>query len=149
FTDLLPYLVRRLLENGANTSFVHQIADPGVPLDALVADPLDAPAEPDPRIPSPRELYPDRKNSLGVDLSVRRNLDALKTPIAADGGLPEIEPPSAEELDFSLARATEAFDSWSRTPAAERAALLERAADLLEGQMVELVSLIVREGRRT
>ena len=40
FTDLLPYLVRRLLENGANTSFVHQIADPEVPLETLVADPL-------------------------------------------------------------------------------------------------------------
>ena len=40
FNELLPYLVRRLLENGANTSFVHQIADPAVPLEALVADPL-------------------------------------------------------------------------------------------------------------
>ncbi|HEU4441093.1 MAG TPA: proline dehydrogenase family protein, partial [Burkholderiales bacterium] len=63
FTDLLPYLVRRLLENGANTSFVHQIADPEVPVEALVADPLAAlpePYQPDPRIPLPRDLYPDR-----------------------------------------------------------------------------------------
>src|SRR6185437_10260240 len=54
--DLLAYLVRRLLENGANTSFVHQVADPAVPLDALVADPLEAlpePYSPDPRIPLP------------------------------------------------------------------------------------------------
>ena len=149
FTDLLPYLVRRLLENGANTSFVHQIADPAVPLEALVADPLDEPPQPDPRIPLPRDLYPDRKNSLGMDLSVRRNLDALKGHIAADGALPEVEATSHQELDFSLARAAEAFDAWSRTPATERAALLERAADLLEARMVELVSLVVREGRRT
>ena len=75
FTDLLPYLVRRLLENGANTSFVHQIADPDVPLEALVADPLAAlpePYAPDPRIPLPRDLYPDRLNSLGLDLSDQR-----------------------------------------------------------------------------
>ena len=81
FTDLLPYLVRRLLENGANTSFVHQIADPRVPLETLVADPLAAlpvPYEPDPRIPLPRELYPDRRNSLGLDLSDREVLEDLQ-----------------------------------------------------------------------
>jgi len=149
FTDLLPYLVRRLLENGANTSFVHQIADPGVPLEVLVADPMAEPTEPDPRIPLPRELYPDRKNSLGMDLSVRRNLDALQAHILADGPLPPVEATSPQELDFSLARAAEGFEAWSRTPAAERAARLERAADLLEARLVELVSLVVREGRRT
>jgi RHH-type proline utilization regulon transcriptional repressor/proline dehydrogenase/delta 1-pyrroline-5-carboxylate dehydrogenase len=149
FADLLPYLVRRLLENGANTSFVHQIADPGVPLEALVADPMDQPAEPDPRIPPPRDLYPDRRNSLGMDLSVRTNLEALRAHIAADGALPPAEVTSPQELDFSLARAAEAFASWSRAPAGERAAILERAADLFEQRMVELISLIVREGRRT
>jgi RHH-type proline utilization regulon transcriptional repressor/proline dehydrogenase/delta 1-pyrroline-5-carboxylate dehydrogenase len=149
FTDLLPYLVRRLLENGANTSFVHQIADPAVPIEVLVADPMAEPVEPDPRIPLPRELYPDRKNSLGMDLSVRSNLDALKAHIAADGPLPPVEATSPQELDFSLSRAAEAFETWSRTPATERAARLERAADLLEAHLVELVSLVVREGRRT
>ena len=149
FTDLLPYLVRRLLENGANTSFVHQIADPDVPLAVLVADPMREPAGPDPRIPLPRELYPDRQNSLGFDLSLRRNLDGLRAHIAADGALAPIEPTSPEELDFSVARAAEAFESWSRTPAAGRAALLEGAADGLEAHLVQLVSLIVREGRRT
>jgi RHH-type proline utilization regulon transcriptional repressor/proline dehydrogenase/delta 1-pyrroline-5-carboxylate dehydrogenase len=149
FTDLLPYLVRRLLENGANTSFVHQIADPAVPLEVLVADPMAEPVEPDPRIPLPRDIYPDRKNSLGMDLSVRRNLDALNAHIAADGPLPPVESTSPQELDFSLSRAAEAFESWSRTPAAERAARLDRAADLLEAHLVELVSLVVREGRRT
>src|SRR6267378_6982930 len=90
FTDLLPYLVRRLLENGANTSFVHQIADPDVPLEALVADPLSQlpePYVPDPRIPLPRHLYPDRLNSLGLDLSRRDVLDSLQRRIAADGAL--------------------------------------------------------------
>ncbi|MEA3193104.1 MAG: RHH-type transcriptional regulator, proline utilization regulon repressor / proline dehydrogenase [Betaproteobacteria bacterium] len=149
FTDLLPYLVRRLLENGANASFVHQIADPKVPLQVLVADPMSEPVEPDPRIPLPRELYPDRKNSIGLDLSVQKNLDDLKARIRADGALAPADPTSPQELDFSLARASEAFESWSRTPASQRAALLERAAALLEQHMVELASLVVREGRRT
>jgi RHH-type proline utilization regulon transcriptional repressor/proline dehydrogenase/delta 1-pyrroline-5-carboxylate dehydrogenase len=155
FTDLLPYLVRRLLENGANTSFVHQIADPAVPLEALVADPLEAlpePYSPDPRIPLPRDLYPDRLNSLGVDLARRDVLDSLAEKIGADRGresLGAVESTTARELDFSIARAAAAFDSWTRVPAAERATALEHAADAMERRMQELVSLIVREGGRT
>ena len=56
---------------------------------------------------------------------------------------------SPQELEFSVARAADAFESWSQAPAAQRAALLERAADGLEERMAELVSLIVREGGRT
>ena len=154
FTDLLPYLVRRLLENGANTSFVHQIADPGVPLEALVADPVAAlpePYVPEPRIPLPRDLYPDRANSLGLDLSVRMNLQDLHARIVADRKkrLSSIRTTSGRALDTAIGRAAEAFESWSRVPAAERAAILERTADALETRMVELVSLIVREGKRT
>jgi RHH-type proline utilization regulon transcriptional repressor/proline dehydrogenase/delta 1-pyrroline-5-carboxylate dehydrogenase len=155
FTDLLPYLVRRLLENGANTSFVHQIADPGVPLEALVADPLVAlpsPYIPDPRIPLPRDLYPDRRNSLGLDLSRKDVLEALAAHTRKDRQAEPAAPvddTTPQELDFSLARAADAFEPWSRKPAAERAAILERAADLLEARLTELVSLIVREGGRT
>jgi len=155
FTDLLPYLVRRLLENGANTSFVHQIADPAVPLEALVADPLEAltePYSPDPRIPLPRNLYPDRLNSLGLDLARRDVLDSLEEKIRSDRGrenLGAVEGTTAQELDFSVARAAAAFDSWTRVSAPERAAALERAADAMERRMQELVSLIVREGGRT
>jgi RHH-type proline utilization regulon transcriptional repressor/proline dehydrogenase/delta 1-pyrroline-5-carboxylate dehydrogenase len=153
FTDLLPYLVRRLLENGANTSFVHQIADPAVPLEALVADPLEGlpePYTPDRRIPLPRHLYPDRLNALGLDLARRDMLDSLAQAIRSDHTrLDEVEPTTRQELDFSIARAEKAFDSWTRVPAGERAATLERAADMMEGRMRELVSLIVREGRRT
>ncbi len=155
FTDLLPYLVRRLLENGANTSFVHQIADPEVPIADLVADPVDAlpePYAPDPRIPLPRNLYPDRPNSLGLDLSDRTTLDELTARTLADrsdepsSGAEDATP---HELDLSIARAANAFAAWSSTPASGRAALLERAADGLEARRVELVSLIVREGART
>ena len=155
FTDLLPYLVRRLLENGANTSFVHQIADPDVPVEALVADPvasLPEPYEPDARIPLPRELYPDRWNSLGLDLADQQVLGDLKARTLADRAaepFTAVEDTSPQELDFSIARAADCFESWSQTPAAERAARLERAADALEERRVELISLIVREGGRT
>jgi RHH-type proline utilization regulon transcriptional repressor/proline dehydrogenase/delta 1-pyrroline-5-carboxylate dehydrogenase len=152
FNELLPYLVRRLLENGANTSFVHQIADPDVPLEALVADPLQAlpePYAPDARIPLPRHLYPDRLNSIGLDLSRRDVLKAVQEKIISKKSLSGVPHTSPAELDTAIARAAAAFETWSRTPAAKRAVHLERAADALEERMLELVSLIVREGRRT
>ena len=83
--DLLAYLVRRLLENGANTSFVHRLVDPSVPEDAIVADPVTRlralGVSPNPRIPLPRDLYPDRRNSAGVDLADRAAAPALLAAI--------------------------------------------------------------------
>jgi RHH-type proline utilization regulon transcriptional repressor/proline dehydrogenase/delta 1-pyrroline-5-carboxylate dehydrogenase len=72
--DLLPYLVRRLLENGANTSFVNRIVDERAPLDDIIADPLHKirklAVKPHPRIPLPVDIYqPERPNSRGIDLS--------------------------------------------------------------------------------
>ncbi|ABI77447.1 proline dehydrogenase/delta-1-pyrroline-5-carboxylate dehydrogenase [Hyphomonas neptunium ATCC 15444] len=82
--DLLPYLVRRLLENGANTSFVHSFLDPDVPAEQVVADPI-AKVEAGPRrharIPTPPRLYgAGRRNSAGHDLS---QLDVRKKFAAA------------------------------------------------------------------
>uniref|UniRef100_UPI0031E25D98 bifunctional proline dehydrogenase/L-glutamate gamma-semialdehyde dehydrogenase PutA n=1 Tax=Herbaspirillum sp. TaxID=1890675 RepID=UPI0031E25D98 len=82
---LLAYLVRRLLENGANSSFVNQIVDESVALDKLVADPIETVraqgGQPHPAIALPRKLYgQERKNSAGIDLSNEdrlRQLDAL------------------------------------------------------------------------
>lgn len=71
---LLPYLVRRLLENGANSSFVNQLLDDNVSIDSLVVNPCDqveeASAEPHPKIPLPIDIYGEmRVNSRGRDLS--------------------------------------------------------------------------------
>src|SRR5450432_2034732 len=81
---LLAYLVRRLLENGANTSFVNRIADPAIGIDELIADPvaaaerLDPVGAPHPGIVLPRALYADERiNSAGVDLSNEAVLAAL------------------------------------------------------------------------
>lgn len=70
--ELLPYLVRRLLENGANSSFVHALMDERVPADLVATDPITAvEAHPDrhARIPVPKDIYMDRQNSLGRDYS--------------------------------------------------------------------------------
>jgi RHH-type proline utilization regulon transcriptional repressor/proline dehydrogenase/delta 1-pyrroline-5-carboxylate dehydrogenase len=88
---LLPYLVRRLLENGANTSFVHALSDARTPVAAVVADPIAAVeaagAGPHPRIPLPVDLYgPSRKNSRGVDLSDAAERDRLVQAVAALDG---------------------------------------------------------------
>ncbi len=72
--DLLPYLVRRLLENGANTSFVNRIVDDRAPVAEIIADPVAAARRleriPHPRIPLPRDIYGEqRANSAGLNLS--------------------------------------------------------------------------------
>jgi RHH-type proline utilization regulon transcriptional repressor/proline dehydrogenase/delta 1-pyrroline-5-carboxylate dehydrogenase len=83
--DLLPYLVRRLLENGANTSFVNRIADAAVPVERIVADPVATLAtKAQPRIPLPRDLYlPERINARGVDLACTAAVAELQAGMAA------------------------------------------------------------------
>jgi len=84
--DLLAYLVRRLLENGANTSFVNRIVDDKAPIEEIIADPVarlrGLRRKPHPRIPLPQDLYgAERRNSLGPDLSSRAELAALKAEL--------------------------------------------------------------------
>ena len=84
---LLAYLVRRLLENGANTSFVNRIVDPAVPIADLIADPVARARRtggtPHPRIPRPMALYLDRRNSQGLDLSDESVVRAVEQTVAA------------------------------------------------------------------
>ena len=86
--DLLPYLVRRLLENGANVSFINRIANREVPLSELVADPVDAVEQDNgtarhPRILVPPDLFrPERKNSRGFNFADRADQMALLDGLA-------------------------------------------------------------------
>lgn len=88
--DLLAYLVRRLLENGANSSFVSMAADPDIPVEKLLIRPSDAigPAEAaaNPHLPQPAKLYPDRPNSAGVELGDEKSLKALLADLNAAPG---------------------------------------------------------------
>ena len=187
---LLAYLVRRLLENGANTSFVNRIADTTLPLDELVADPVQAVEKmaaqegqiglPHPKIALPRELYgKGRVNSAGLDLANEHRLASLSSALlnsalqkwqakpmleqpVADGDMqPVINPAEPKDIVGYVREATEAevdqaLDSavnnapiWFATPPQERAAILERAAVLMEDQMQSLIGILVREAGKT
>ncbi len=89
--DLLPYLVRRLLENGANTSFVNRIFDASVSVDELVADPCETVRGfrtfVHPRIPMPIDIYREqRRNSMGVNFSNEDELRQLAEAVQAHPG---------------------------------------------------------------
>lgn len=182
--DLLAYLVRRLLENGANTSFVNRIVDENQPVDEIIADPIAQVRRqeqiPHPLIPLPRDLYgSQRKNSAGIDLSDVSVLKPLaKEMEAAAGQLWEAMPiiggvgqtgsaqavhnpadnkqqvgsfieTAQEHLEQALSRAHRAAPVWDATPADERAACLERAADLMEERHAELMTICIREAGKT
>ncbi len=85
--DLLPYLVRRLLENGANSSFVHQLVDPRVPVESLCVHPVETLRQyasyANPQIPLPADIYGgQRRNSLGFDLNIRSQYQPLVDAMA-------------------------------------------------------------------
>ncbi len=84
--DLLPYLVRRLLENGANSSFINRFMDANVPVDEIIKDPyehvLAFRSKRHARIPTPPRLYDDRKNSSGIDLANPAETEALMSDLA-------------------------------------------------------------------
>ena len=181
--DLLPYLVRRLLENGANTSFVNRLEDERTPIEEVIADPIArlqaTTPKPHPRIPLPADLYPDRLNSAGIDLSDSLALQALAgtmetalekpkraTPLigreATIGEERALHDPSDRRqivgsvvntdttmLEHALAAAATAAPKWNAVPAARRAEILERAAMLLEENRPELMALSIREGGKT
>ncbi|WP_448188917.1 bifunctional proline dehydrogenase/L-glutamate gamma-semialdehyde dehydrogenase PutA [Azospirillum sp. sgz301742] len=153
--DLLAYLVRRLLENGANSSFVNRIQDEQVPVAAIVADPVARvaalPSKPHPGIPLPKDLFgAERRNSDGLDLSDAAQIQPLLDHVAASrriaGPVAETAP---EDVDRALSVAASAQRAWAARPVAERAACLERLGDLLEGERNELVALLVREAGKT
>jgi RHH-type proline utilization regulon transcriptional repressor/proline dehydrogenase/delta 1-pyrroline-5-carboxylate dehydrogenase len=182
--DLLAYLVRRLLENGANSSFVNRIADAELPIDALIADPVERLAalavKRQPRIPLPRDLFgAERANSEGPDMNDKAALQDLHQAIKQSRTVNYLAAPliggkqgvgassrpvcspanqrevvgqvieaSVADVTAALAVAQAAFPAWEATPAATRAAALERAADLMQEGLPELVALIVREGGR-
>jgi RHH-type transcriptional regulator, proline utilization regulon repressor / proline dehydrogenase / delta 1-pyrroline-5-carboxylate dehydrogenase len=85
--DLLAYLVRRLLENGANTSFVNRFMDEQVPVAEIVRDPISEierlESYAHPRLPVPLALYADRRNSRGVDLGNPPQIESLRKELSA------------------------------------------------------------------
>jgi RHH-type transcriptional regulator, proline utilization regulon repressor / proline dehydrogenase / delta 1-pyrroline-5-carboxylate dehydrogenase len=176
---LLAYLVRRLLENGANSSFVHRLVDDGVPVADLAADPVVEAARlggaPHPKVVLPAAMFgSERVNSAGCDLAsppVRQTLEsaiaASRAPGfgAADAGdaparsvcnpadrrdvVGHVHDASIEAVPRAMAIAKDAAAGWAQVPVADRAAMLERGAELFEGARDTLVPLAVREAGKT
>ncbi len=188
---LLAYLVRRLLENGANTSFVNRIADHSISLKDLVLDPVQQVEQmaaqegtlglPHPRIPLPRDLYGEaRLNSEGIDLANEHRLGSLSSALLSStnnvyvagpilgcdtpnpGPAEAVRNPAdhrdvvghvheASEADVKSAIlcALSSGQIWQSTQPAERAAVLERAADQMEAEIQQLMGLLVRESGKT
>jgi RHH-type proline utilization regulon transcriptional repressor/proline dehydrogenase/delta 1-pyrroline-5-carboxylate dehydrogenase len=180
YQDLLPYLVRRLLENGANSSFVNQIANEQITVDETITDPLSELERHKQRIPQPRQLYgKERLNSSGINLAdsdaqihleqvletvskqpwhaapivdghiLTGRVQTILNPADHTDVVGEVALADSNAADKALRIAYQAAPEWISTNASERAALLERAADLLEEQRVELMARIIREGGRT
>ncbi len=182
--DLLPYLVRRLLENGANTSFVNRIIDESIDVKDIVADPIevtrDGASKPHPRIPSPLDIFqPERENSHGLNLPDRRltakTLDAMQkaatgklsasaivggqaivgkevasvNPAITDQVVGTCQVADCAAVDKALDLAAANQGDWDRTPAAKRAAILQKAAYLFEQNAAELMAICVTEAGKT
>jgi RHH-type proline utilization regulon transcriptional repressor/proline dehydrogenase/delta 1-pyrroline-5-carboxylate dehydrogenase len=182
---LLAYLVRRLLENGANSSFVNRIGDNNVSIAELVADPAEivrgmaeVGAHHD-QIALPRDLYGARRNSDGLDLSNETVLAALSAslktsatrdwssrplvagaevsgtsrPVLNPGDNRDVVGTVTEASEAAVAQAmstaSDATSDWAARPPAERAACLERAADLMQADMPALLGLIMREAGKS
>ncbi len=182
--DLLPYLVRRLLENGANTSFVHRLVDENAPIAELVEDPVlqvDALEQiPHPQIRLPQHMFgKERQNSTGVNLADPLQLQRLSGAIAealsmqweaapiVDGVVTRaaaqavydpadrrrqvglVVDASEDQVDQAITCACRAQRGWNSTPAARRAEILDKTADLFDEHMAELMALCVREAGKS
>ena len=190
--DLLAYLVRRLLENGANSSFVNQIVDTRISPEDIATDPFTRIAarggvSPSQVIRRPEQLFgTDRKNARGWDLSAPDRLQALlaardefadrqwlaapmvaavegeqTAPIAIGSAQPVFNPAnpqdqvgqvsvaSAADIENAIRAARAGYLRWSSTSAEQRAAVLNRIADLYEEHAVEFFALACREAGKT
>jgi RHH-type proline utilization regulon transcriptional repressor/proline dehydrogenase/delta 1-pyrroline-5-carboxylate dehydrogenase len=148
--DLLAYLVRRLLENGANSSFVHQLADESVGMEELLISPLRL--EPHPSLPLPDHLFGadagGRLNSAGLDLTV----PSMTAPLWAAFESQTVPPVALTEpahVGLAFAAAKQSFSAWNHLGALERSRILQAAADQLQTQMPAACALLVKEAFKT
>ncbi len=172
--NLLPYLVRRLLENGANSSFVNQITDQKISIEQLIQSPVALTQSlmviSHPKIPLPVDLYETyRKNSMGIDLSDYHQLIQLEKAMQAHTQtvygskkhphtitspanrthiVGYVEAMSPEKMLEALNQAAEAFVAWDERGVEARANLLNKMADTLEENRAELILLLALEAGR-
>lgn len=176
--DLLPYLVRRLLENGANTSFVHRFLDDDVPPEDVAKSPFtDEPRIKHPQIPLPIDMFgTERANSAGLDLyqdPVRTRLsrnnanfklinagpivngvspkgsgDTVFSPTNAEP-IGTIKTASESDIQSAFKAANEAFSDWNAAGGAKRAKILMAMGGALEAHMEDFITLMAKEAGKT
>lgn len=181
--DLLPYLVRRLLENGANTSFVNRIIDESQPIEMIISDPVaqvkSLKSISHPNIPLPINIFGNsRKNSKGIDLTNRKTLAILQSemhefskktweaaathriqsqanshpvtnPMDHSKVIGNVFEATEAEIKLAIEKAHAAAFVWDQTPVKIRASYLEKAADLFEQHMTELMTIVVKEAGKS
>jgi RHH-type transcriptional regulator, proline utilization regulon repressor / proline dehydrogenase / delta 1-pyrroline-5-carboxylate dehydrogenase len=153
--DLLAYLVRRLLENGANSSFVHQLADERLTDADILADPVEKIAavggSKHPNIPLPIELFGKRRNSTGIDLQDRTILAETLASLDTFKAVPSAKSLTQRYPDAKQAiqAANNGFLGWSGQTLESRCVALERLADLLEANRTEMMAILVEEAKKT
>ncbi|WP_281824941.1 L-glutamate gamma-semialdehyde dehydrogenase [Jannaschia rubra] len=148
--DLLAYLVRRLLENGASTSFVAQAGDKDVPVERVLEMPDDLAETPrHPRIPLPAALFGARRNSEGLEYGSDAALRPMAEAMRAAPEAPEVRTVDAAGAEAAMERAARAFPAWRDTVVGARATALRRAADLLEEERPLLMATLAREAGKT
>lgn len=173
--DLLAYLVRRLLENGANSSFVNAIVDETQPVESLLQDPVEKTQalknKANTQIKLPIEMFgEERANSKGLDLTdinhitpFKENLDkwfsenrinesdvpegahAVLNPANHDEIIGHITHHDEAQMQQLIVNSESAYADWSTTPIEQRAELLRRTADILERHSDELIAICIKE----
>ncbi len=168
--DLLAYLVRRLLENGANSSFVNQIVDESIPPAVVASDPFDKVGVNDNSIVlQPADLFkPERQNSKGFDLEDPATLEMIGKQLAklmskkwkaktGTGEIVDVTNPSNGAIVGTVQQATmqdvevaaKKARSWVKPTPSERAEILRKAANLYEDNAGEIFALLMLEAGKT
>lgn len=151
---LLAYLVRRLLENGANTSFVHQVIDAKTDLQKLIENPAEKlkalKSKPHPAIVLPIDIFkPERENAIGIDVADVTTMQKLEKELNKLPAEKNVLLMTEQNVDKAFAKAKQGFEKWSQTPVKERAIILNLMADKLEEHMDELIHVAVFEAGKT
>ena len=177
YKDLLPYLVRRLLENGANSSFINRLLDPETDANWLAENPAIRIEKEKIDIPLPKNIFTERKNSSGFDLSENSNLENLEKNISAHKNnkinaesiyVDRDEKEKVRQKVYSVANneeigtvtfddptnvksALENFvsDVWSKYSVQERSQILRKISDDIEKDPSELIFYLLNEAGKT
>lgn len=172
--DLLPYLVRRLLENGANTSFVNRISDAEADIEELIEDPVVAVSSLAKKrhslIPVPANIFGvKRLNASGIDLSDRdilarveaavllhrktnnstENSKTVHSPIDNAIHVGNYRETDVCDIDSLIMKALDGFNAWDKITYDARAACLNAVADLYEAHTQDFINLLVNEAGKT